>query len=126
VAQLKFLVLTDENMENAISEQLKKRGIDASRAIDVLPVGTKDDELLEYAFQHGYSIVTYDKNIASHIDSRLDAGKKYAGVFIATEKLQGGKGVGLIIDFIADYDALIKGGAASVEDDVYNRTIYIS
>jgi hypothetical protein len=34
-------------------------------------------------------------------------------------------GVGRIVEFVADYDELIKGGAATLQDDVYNQVIYI-
>jgi predicted nuclease of predicted toxin-antitoxin system len=125
VAQNKLLVLIDENMSNAVAEQLRKRGVDVTRVIDILPTGTKDDPLLEYAYQHGYSLVTHDQRIRKHIDKRFAAAKEHCGVFIAGDEVQGEDGVGRIVAFVAEYDELIKGGAASLEDDVYNQSLYI-
>jgi predicted nuclease of predicted toxin-antitoxin system len=123
--QAKFHILTDENVNNAVSEQLRKRGVDATRVIDVVPAGTKDDDLLEYAYQHGYSIVTHDERIRKHVEKRLASGKEHCGVFIAGDNFQGEDGIGRIVEFVADYDALIKAGAASLQNDVYNHSIYI-
>lgn len=125
MAQAKLFILVDENMGNAISDQLKEHGVDASRATEHLAFGTSDDDLLEYAYQHGYSIVTHDERIRGHIDKRFEAGKEHCGVFIAPHDLQGDKGIGRVINEIVEYDELIKGGAATLEGDVYNQTIYI-
>jgi predicted nuclease of predicted toxin-antitoxin system len=125
MSQTKFLVLTDENISNAVAEQLKKRGVDAERVIDLLPEGTGDDTLLEYAYQQGYSLVTYDKRIRKHINIRTTDGKEHCGVFIAAEELQGDAGIGRIVEFFTELNELIKGGAARLEDDVYNQVNYI-
>lgn len=123
MAGLRLLVLADEDIENAVSEQLTKRGIEAKCVSDVLPIGIDDNTLLEYAYQHSYTIITIYHDIAQQITKRISEGKNYSGVFVADKYLEGG--IGYIIDFIADYDKLIKGGAASLQDDVYNQTIYI-
>jgi hypothetical protein len=125
MSQTKFLVLTDENISNAVAEQLKKRGVDAERVIDLLPEGTDDDALLEYAYEHGYSIVTYDKRIRKHIDKRVSEGNDHCGVFIAPEDLQGDIGIGRIVEFLTEFNELVNGGAATLHDDVYNQIIYI-
>lgn len=125
MAQLKFLVLIDENMANGVVEGLEKRSVEVRRVIDVVPAGTKDDPLLEFAYQHGYTLITHDENIKRHVEKRVDAAKEHCGVFIAPNKLQGPDGIGRIVDFIAEYDAFIKGGAASLENDVYNKITYI-
>jgi hypothetical protein len=125
VAQMKLMILVDENMSKAISDQLKTHGVDASRATEHIAEGASDDDLLEYAYQNGYSLVTHDKRIQSHIDKRFEDGKEHCGVFIAPEKTQGPHGIGQVVNFIVEYDTLIKGGAATLQDDVYNQTIYI-
>jgi predicted nuclease of predicted toxin-antitoxin system len=125
MSQTKFLVLTDENISNAVAEQLKKRGVDAERVIDLLPEGTDDDALLEYAYQHGYTIVTHDERIKSHVGQRVAEGKTYCGVIIAAHDLQGTNGIGRIVGYLAELNEFIEGGAATLENDVYNRINYI-
>src|SRR5690349_12212626 len=114
MSQAKFLSLVDENMSNAVAEQLQRRGVDTIRVIDVLPTGTKDDRLQEYAYQHGYTLLTHDENIRSHIDNRPSEGKEHCGVFIAPNALQGPKGIGRIVEYVTEYDELIKAGAATL------------
>jgi hypothetical protein len=125
MSQTKFLVLTDENISNAVAEQLKKRGVDAERVIDLLPEGTDDDALLEYAYEHGYSILTHDERIKSHVEQRVSTGKSYCGVIIAPHELQGPSGIGRIVGYLSELNEFIKGGAATLENDVYDRINYI-
>jgi hypothetical protein len=124
MAQTEFKILVDENMLKVIAAQLLAKGIIAIRLHDVLPEGTKDPEILEYCFQNTYSLLTHDNRITGHITERHSQGKEHYGVFIA-EGLQGQKGVGRIILFMAEWNELILGGAASVENDVYNQVIYV-
>jgi uncharacterized protein DUF5615 len=121
---MKFLIMTDENVANAVSEQLVKKGVDSIRLIDVLPESTPDPEVLEYCHVHDYALVTLDRGMEGHITERINANMEHAGVFIGTGP-QDGSQVGIIVNFIKEYDDLIKGGAASVEDDVYNQVIHI-
>jgi hypothetical protein len=46
-------------------------------------------------------------------------------VFIAPHDLQGDKGIGSIVKYITGYDTRIKEGKATLENDVYNQSIYI-
>jgi predicted nuclease of predicted toxin-antitoxin system len=125
MSQAKFLILVDENMSNAVVEQLQKRGLDAIHESDVLPTGIEFDALLEYAHQNSYSIIASDQSIAEYIQKRTEFGKEYSGVFIANKDMREEASIGRILDFIAEYDEAIKGGAARRKDDVYNQTIYI-
>lgn len=119
-----FKILADENIANAVVEQLIKNGIVAERVQKVLPEGTTDPDLLEYCYQHGYTLVTLDRGMDGHAANRINSGKEHAGVFIGAN-LQGPQNIGTIVNFIVLYDEAIKGAAASVEDDVYNKIIYI-
>lgn len=118
-----LMLMTDEHVANAISEQLLQKGIHVVRLIDVLAVGTPDPEVIEYCYQHGYALITLDERIRSHFNKRINDGKEHAGVFIGSHALQGTKGIGSIVNFIAYYDEAIKAGAGTVENDVYNRII---
>ena len=89
MAQERFRILADENIANAVVEQLIKNGVDATRLIAVLPESTPDPDVLEFAFNEGYTILTHDERITRHIKVRQDAGQEYCGVFIAGDHLQG-------------------------------------
>lgn len=120
-----FAVMTDEHVANAIYEQLKQRDVQIVRLIDSLPTGTPDPDVLEYCHQHNYALITLDERIQGHIKERLENGDEHAGVFIGGSHLQGSKGIGIIVNFIAFYHDMIQEGAATVEDDVYNQIVFI-
>jgi predicted nuclease of predicted toxin-antitoxin system len=125
MARSLFKVLVDENMSRAITNQLIQKGVHAVQVQDILPPSTKDPELLEYAYQHGYSLATHDERITEHITERQNANKEHCGIFIAVNRLQGPSGIGKIVEEIVFYDEAIKGGAATLGDSVYNQLIYI-
>lgn len=121
---MEFKVMTDENMANAVAEQLVKKGVNAIRLLDVLPHGTLDPELLEYCHQHGYALVTLDERIKGHIQDRHTEGKEHAGVFIGAN-LSDTQKIGVVVNFIVFINDSINIGAATTENDVYNQVIYI-
>lgn len=123
---MKFMVMTDEHVANAISEQLVRKGIEAIRLIDALPESTPDPDVLEYCHQHGYALITLDKGMRDHAASRFSEEKEHAGIFLGNKDFQGAKGIGTIVKFIIFFNDAVNGGAASVEDDVYNEIIDIT
>jgi predicted nuclease of predicted toxin-antitoxin system len=125
MAQNEFKILVDENMTRAITSQLNAKGVTATQVQDVLPEGTGDPEVLEYAYQNGYILLTFDEHIAKHVSARLNEAKEHCGVFIAGDHLQGPNGIGRIIEEIVFYQEVIKAGAASIEDNIYNQINYI-
>lgn len=120
-----FKLLADENIAVAVINQLISRDIDITRVRHVMPEGTPDPELLEYAHENGYALLTHDQKIARHIATRHREGKGHAGVFIARKHLQGEHGIGTILTSILEYHALIAAGAGTVQDDVVNHVKYI-
>jgi hypothetical protein len=119
-------ILADENIVNAVVQQLVKNGVDAIRLIEVLAESTLDPDVLEYCHEHGFALVTHDKSIRSHLTTRTNEGKEHAGVFIAGTHLQGTKGIGTIVNFIVFYNDTINAGAATLKDDVYNMIMDIN
>lgn len=120
-----FKLLADENIAVAVIDQLISRDVDITRVRHVLPEGAPDLDLLEYALENGYALLTHDEQITDHISARHREGIGHAGVFIAGHHLQGDRGIGIIVTFILDYHELIAGGAGTFQDDVYNLSIYI-
>jgi len=90
-----------------------------------LPEGTPDPDILHYAHENGYALLTHDKEITRHIAARHREGKGHAGVFIAGKHLQGEHGIGTIVTSILEYHALILAGGWAVQDDVDNHVKYI-
>ena len=122
----KLKLLIDENIANAVQEQLGRNGVEVVRVTEILPEGTPDPDVLETAYQDGYALLTHDERITKHIADRVNAGKDYAGVFIAVHHLQGMKGVGKIVTELTQFDTEIKAGTKTIADNVYNQLIYIS
>ena len=123
---MQFIVMADEHVANAISQQLKQKGVNVVRLIDHLAEGTPDPDVLDYCHQHGYALITLDERIRGHVNARLSEGLEHAGIFLGTSQLQGSKGIGPIVNFIVFYHESIVEGAATVENDVYNMIIPIS
>lgn len=120
-----FKLLADENVAGAVIDQLSRKAVAIRPVSDTLPEGTPDPDLLEFAHENGYALLTHDEHITHHIAARRAEGKAHAGVFIAGHHLQGRAGIGAIVAVIVEYNELIQGGAATVRDDVYNQVIYI-
>jgi uncharacterized protein DUF5615 len=116
-----FKILTDEHIANTIVEQLRKKGLTVERVIDVLETGTPDPQILEYAFQNGYSLLTQDEHITQHVKVRHNQNKDHCGVFIAPKSQYG-----TIITFIAAYHQLLEGDDEALQKEVYNQIIYIT
>ena len=120
-----FKLLADENIPVAVIDQLISRDIDITRVRHVMPEGTPDPELLEYARENGYALLTHDQKITRYIAARHGEGKGHAGVFIAGRHLEVEHGIGTIVTSILEYHALIEAGAGTVQDDVDNHVKYI-
>jgi len=58
-------IYTDENVNVAIVEGLKRRGVEAWSAIDKSKLGLSDEEQLRYAFDEGMTIFTHDDDFLS-------------------------------------------------------------
>lgn len=109
----RFSILTDEHLPVAINNQLTKKGVENERAINVLPEGTPDPELLAYAHTNGFALLTHDEAIKQPVMDRNANGEDHTGVFIAPNHLQGVKGIGTIVNYLLELDQSIKGVAAT-------------
>ena len=126
MAQQRFRILADVNIMAAVVEQLRLRGVEADRLVDLLPQDTKDPDILQFAYDNGYTIVTHDKRMTGHVKDRTSAGKQFLGVFIALDHLQGPDGIGSIVEELVFWHEAIVAGAASVQNDVYNEIRWIN
>jgi hypothetical protein len=115
-----FKLLADENIATAVIDQLASQGVEIRRVTHILPEGAPAPVVLAYALENGYALLTHDEQITDHITTRHREGIGHAGVFIAGHRLQGDRGIGIIVTFILDYHELIAEGAGTLQDDVYN------
>ena len=120
-----FKLLADENIAGAVIDQLAEKDVTIRRVSHVLPEGTLDPDILAYAHENGYALLTHDEQITRHITTRHNEGKGQGGVFIAGHHLQGQRGIGTIVTFIVEYHELFVVGAGAIQDDVHNQIIYI-
>ncbi|MDO8724662.1 MAG: DUF5615 family PIN-like protein [Candidatus Methanoperedens sp.] len=58
-------IYADENVNVAIVEGLKRRGVEAWSAIDKCKLGLSDEEQLKYAFEEKTTIFTHDDDFLS-------------------------------------------------------------
>ncbi len=83
---MKIRYLLDEHIASAIQRQLQRR----APALDVLfisangapPKGTLDPDLLLWAEQHSFILVTEDrKTMPTHYEQHLNSGRTCVGIF---------------------------------------------
>jgi hypothetical protein len=79
----RFKILTDEHIAKAVVTQLRKNSVFVEHVEDTIGKGTLDPDILEYAHTHGFTLLTHDERIVSHISARLDAGNDHSGIFVA-------------------------------------------
>jgi hypothetical protein len=81
VTKVRFYL--DENVQVAIAEQLKRRGIEAVTVRELNLLGDEDVNHLHRAAEMGYVLCTYD---ADYVDM-ASAGKEHAGIVFGQQHL---------------------------------------
>jgi hypothetical protein len=120
-SQSNFKILADVHIPAAVVEQLRKRGVTVETVPDLLGQDTPDPDILEYAYEKGYTVLTHDKKMQKHVNDRVAAGQEYCGVIIGGDHLQGVNGIGKIVEEVAFLHEAIEGNAATLQDEVYNQ-----
>ncbi len=80
--------LADHNLESAVSEGVKRAEptIEFIRARDVELHDRPDPELLAFATEHGFIVVTHDVNtMIAHARARLNAGLPLPGLLVVPQ-----------------------------------------
>lgn len=122
---LKFF--TDEHISKALIEQLRRRGVDVLRCEDVGMKAAHDSELLAYAAEHGYTLLSMDDDVTKLHRQWAEAGRIHSGIFFAPMvQFSGPQGIGPIVLFCAEWAELIGDDAAELESSIHNRLIYVS
>jgi len=123
MAELKYF--TDKHIPKAVTEQLRKRGVDILRCEDVGMDMASDSELLEFATQENRALISFDKDFPLRHDEWQRSGKHHAGIFHLAGSLQGEKNIGKLVVELFDFHQLIEGGAGTVQDDIEDRLFRI-
>lgn len=124
MSKLKFF--TDEHIDKAIVTQLQLRGVDVLRCEDAGMKSATDAELLEYASQNGYALLSMDDDVTRLHAEQIREGKPHGGIFYAPmAQFQGQAGIGLIVRYCAEFAELIEGGAGSVVEDIHSQLVFI-
>jgi len=71
----------DENVDHAIADGLRRRGIDVTTSTDAKLVGAVDEAQLAFAFSQGRVIMTHDRDLLRHAAGNVShAGIAYCPV----------------------------------------------
>ncbi len=123
MSKLRFF--TDEHIDKAIVTQLRRRGVDVLRCEDCGMKSAADSELLEYATQNGYVLLSMDDDVTRLHVEWVEDGKPHGGIFyVPMAQFQGQAGIGMIVRFCTEFAELIEGGAGDL-DDVQNQLVFI-
>jgi predicted nuclease of predicted toxin-antitoxin system len=115
---------TDAHIPKSVVTQLRQHGVDIIRCEDIGMKYAKDEAQLEYATKEGRTLVTCDEDFFRLAAQWREAGKHHAGIVYIVSEKQGI--IGVIVKELLFLHQAVEGGAASLQDDIYNQTLYIS
>ena len=119
-------LFTDEHIAKAIVDQLRKYNIGVVRCEEVGMKNADDSELLEYATEQGYVLLSMDDDVTRLDVQWRDVGRQHTGIFYAPmAQFQGQSGIGAIVTFCAEWAELIEDGTGTLEDDIHGKLFYI-
>ena len=90
-----------------------------------MPEGAPDPDLLEYAHENGYALLTHDQKITRSYRRTAQRRQRTRWRVHRWQASAGEHGIGTIVTSILEYHALIEAGAGTVQDDVDNHVKYI-
>ena len=76
----KIKIYTDESVDVAIAEGLKRRGVDALSSRDTRNLGLTDEEQLIFAKQENATIFTHDTDFLQIAAKWIEKGRTHQGV----------------------------------------------
>lgn len=102
-------IITDTHIAKQIAIQLRDKGVDVVRLeeLDALPNNADDEDILAWATENQRAVVSLDDDFEKlHYQWMID-NKVHNGIFLGGSNLQGEKGFGTIIKFLAEYSELV-------------------
>lgn len=82
-------IYTDESVDVAIAQGLKRRGVEAFSARDLDKLGLTDEEQLIFAKEHNTTILTHDTDFLRIAARWIDEGRKHYGVIYCHQTAYG-------------------------------------
>ena len=82
----KIRIYTNESVDVAIAEGLKRRGVDASSARDTGNLGLTDEEQLVYAGKEKAAVFTHDPDFLRIAARWIEEGKTHHGIIYCHQK----------------------------------------
>ncbi|MEO1288311.1 MAG: DUF5615 family PIN-like protein [Chloroflexota bacterium] len=114
---------TDGHIAKSIVRQLRLKDVDIERCEDVGLKDASDLQHFEYALENERTIVTQDADFLRIHNEIQREGKNHFGIIrITSENITN---VGKIVNELEFLHNAIDGGAATLEEDVYNQVRYI-
>jgi predicted nuclease of predicted toxin-antitoxin system len=102
---VKIKIYTDENVNGAIVNGLRRRGVEVQSAHEAGNLGITDEEQLAYAVVQHACLFTHDDDLLTIADHWQHIGKEYFGIiFVHQEKLSIGeiiRSIKLIVDILS-------------------------
>lgn len=80
---MRLRIYTDENVDVAVAQGLRRRGVDAWSARDAGNLGMSDEEQLEYVRKERAVIFTHDADFLRLAHRELQEGREHWGVIYA-------------------------------------------
>ena len=120
--------LLDEQVNPRVAVALRNNGVSAISIHDLGLANQKfeDTSLLELAVQRQETLLTLDDDFLVHHEQWLKDGRNHFGiVWGQTAKYQHTGAIGIIVRYCTELDALIEGGAGTLEEDIYNKIHYL-
>jgi len=115
----------DSHIAKAVMIQLKRRGLDVIHCDDVGRSEAKDFEHLEFATQEGRVMVSQDRDFNWLDKIWRRENRVHAGIMLLPTGLLGGALIRYAIRELTFYDEMVAGGAATIEDDIYNQLLWL-
>ncbi len=102
---MKINIYTDENVNGAIVNGLRRRGIEVQSIHEAGNLGFGEEEQLAYAVAHHACLFTHDDDLLMIADQWQKSGKEHFGIiFVHQEKLNIGEIISrikLIVDILS-------------------------
>jgi len=102
---VKIKIYADENVNGAIVNGLKRRGVEIQSTYEVGNLGNSDEEQLEFAVAQHACLFTHDDDLFTIADHWQKIGKEHFGIiFVHQEKLTIGEIISrikLIVDILS-------------------------
>ena len=117
-------IYTDAHIATAIVIQLRNSGISVVRCEDVGLKFERNDEVhLVYATGEKRAVLTSDEDFLQIHTRWQQAGMKHTGIIYVQHERK--DNIGLIVGTLSFLNEALEGDAATLEEEVYNRIVYI-